>query len=460
MITYSTLDIDGLWSKKESKSISWNKLVPRFPLDNIVNRFSKNYIEIVIGPRQSGKTTLLRMLIHELNKQEIHKDKIFYINLDTAPPLEQFENPMLLVKLLSSRRQGKERLYLFIDEVQRLKNPGKFLKGIYDLEENIKIFVSGSSSLEIKSKIKEYLTGRKRETYLLPISYREYVDFEKKIPISLDQIPLEPSTIGEWRESESLYGEYLRGKMAHLSIYGSYPAVLMEKDSRERMEVLAEIYRSYLKKDVVEFLKIGNSEVFSHLLKVLASQVGNLINKSELCSLLGSNSVTLTKYMDILKETYVTGYLPPYVSSKRNEVKSSHKCYFIDNGLRNFAIRHFNALEDRSDRGALIENLVFGELAKNGFLLDEGLHYWRTKGGAEMDFVISHNGSNLPVEIKSGPAKPGLLSRSFHSYLDNFSPTQAIFLNRNLFHIQQFKKTQVFYIPNHWFLLYGPALLG
>lgn len=461
MIEYRTLDFDGLWNKIGSREIDFKKIVPRIQSKRISERFQADPVELIIGPRQSGKTTLLMMLIDELIANAIHPRQIYYINLDTIGEMDQFKNPMLFLKQINFTRGDGERAYLFIDEVQRLPQPGMFLKGIYDLSENIKVFATGSSSLEIKSKIKEFLTGRKRETHLFPLSFKEFVAHENKIPGILSEIKLQEASLADWRQNEQLYGPYLSRVMEEMAVFGGYPAVITAKNHQTGMEELNEIYQSYVKKDVVEFLKVGRSEVFNQLVKVLAAQVGNLLNKSEVSSLLGSNLVTVTRYMDILQETYVAGYLPPFVSSRRNEVKSAHKCFFIDNGLRNFSLRQFNALSDRSDKGALIENLVFTELVKDNALYNEELYYWRSKGGAEMDFVLSmpDRGGIIPIEIKSGAARPGLLSKSFHAFLDVFSPQSAIFLNKDLFHIEKVKQTWVYYIPNHWFLLFGPGLI-
>ncbi len=419
MITYKTLDIDGLWNKSESREFDATNKVVRRDIDPITGRFDKDLIEMIIGPRQSGKTTLLFLLISRLLSDGILPEQIFYLNLDTTIVLSQFENPSIFVEKLTAQRKDNERVYLIIDEVQRLKTPGKFLKGIYDLEKNIKIFVSGSSSLEIRSKIKEFLTGRKRETHLLPLSFSEIVANEKKLPDTLQGIPLSEKTIDQWRRNDSIYGAYLSRKIAETAIYGGYPAVYLSENDEERREVLAEIYNSYVRKDVIDLMNIEKVDIFIKLVQALSSQVGNLINKSEICSLIGSNAVTITKFINILKETYITWYLPPYVSAKRNEIKSAHKCFFVDNGLRNFSVKLFSALSDRPDKGAVLENLVFTELHKKRSVSDE-LYFWRTKAGAEMDFVFQRNDNAIPIEIKSGTAVPGRYSRSFHSYLNRF----------------------------------------
>jgi len=459
MITYKTLDIDGLWKKSESREFDPSNKVFRSDIDPITGRFDKDLIEIIIGPRQSGKTTLLFLLISRLLSDGILPEHIFYLNLDTTFVFSQFENPSIFIEKLTAQRKDNERIYLILDEVQRLKTPGKFFKGIYDLEKNIKIFVSGSSSLEIRSKIKEFLTGRKRETHLLPLSFTEMVAHEKKLSDTLQWIPLNEKTIDQWRRNDSIYGAYLSRKMEETAIYGGYPAVYLSENDEERIEVLAEIYSSYVKEDVIDLMNIEKVDIFMKLVQTLSSQVGNLVNKSEICSLIGSNAVTISKFINILKETYITWYLPPYVSAKRNEIKSAYKCFFVDNGLRNFSIKLFSSLSNRPDKGAVLENLVFTELLKKTSISDE-LYFWRTKAGAEMDFVFKKNDNPIPIEIKSGSAIPGRYPRSFHSFLNRFSSEFAIYLNKDMFKIDKISNTKVFCLPPHWFLLFGIEILG
>jgi len=136
---------------------------------------------------------------------------------------------------------------------------------IYDLEKNIKIFVSGSSSLEIRSKIKEFLTGRKGETHLLPLSFSEIVAHEKKLPDTLQRKTLSEETIDQWRRNDSIYGAYLSRKISEMAIYGGYPAVYLSENEEECREVIAEIFNSYVRKDVIDLMnieKVGNTKIF------------------------------------------------------------------------------------------------------------------------------------------------------------------------------------------------------
>ena len=458
MIRYNTIDINDLWNKSEYREFNAEIKIARRDLKPITSRFDKDLIEIIIGPRQSGKTTLLFFLINRLLFEKILPEQIFYLNLDTIVSDSLFNNPSIFVEQLIAKRKSNKRLFLFLDEIQRLENPGLFLKGVFDLQKNIKIFVSGSSSLEIRSKITEFLTGRKRETHLYPLSFTEIVNHENNLPDTFLGTKLTKKTITKWQKNESVFGAYLAQKMIQTATYGGYPAVYLAQNHDERIETLAEIYNSYLRKDIMDLMKIEKIEVFMKLVQTLSSQTGNLVNKAEICSLIGSNAVTITKFINLLKETYIASLLPPYVSAKRNEIKSAHKCFFMDNGLRNFAIKLFSSISDRPDKGAVLENLVFTELFKK-ITLSESLYFWRTKAGAEMDFVLIKEANPIPIEIKSGPAVSGRYTRSFHAFLNRFSPKTAIFLNKNIFDINCVNQTKVFCIPIHWFLLFGHEMI-
>jgi len=459
-IYFRTLDLNGFWNREEILDFNIKSIIPRFKIRKILSRLKEKNIEIITGPRQTGKTTLLYLIMTELLREKRNHKRLFYVNLDTIVNYELFENPYLFYENIKRSFAGDKGInYLFIDEVQRLRNPGQFLKGIYDLKKNIKIIVTGSSSLEIKSKMKEFLTGRKRETILLPVSFSEYIDSGRKIPQDLKSLKINNRTLSLWADNELLYGKYLSDKLEYMQLYGGYPAVLTKKNYEQRIEELSEIFNSYIKKDVVEFLKIERIDIYDKLIKAAATQIGNMMNFSELCSLVQGNLITVTKYLSILEKTFITYYLRPFTSKRRNEVKHATKCYFIDTGLRNFAIRQFNKTDARMDSGALLENILLSENLKKQEL-DEEIFYWRTKAGAEIDCVIKKQGRIIPMEIKSGKIKIGALTKSFRSFINSFSPEKAVFINKDKFGIIKIHKTRVYYIPAKWFLLYGFNLIG
>jgi predicted AAA+ superfamily ATPase len=446
-----------LWDKTEEDDFNKDEFFKRDIFDKLKKGLHTQKIEVIYGPRQSGKTTLLMFLIHHLNTTGIKENNIWYVNFDLISDYTLFEKPENFLRLYDKMNvEGK--VYLFIDEIQRLESPGLFLKSIYDSRRNIKVFVSGSASFEIKAKVKEFLTGRKRLHLVLPLSFREIVNAKGVIPGDLYKQKITGSTIDDWVKTDEIYRKYLDEELDNVMLYGLYPAVYALDDRESRLEELNEIYNSYLKKDVFDYFNVDRPEVFNNLVNVLANQVGNMINVSELCSLLSGSRNTIERYLGILKDTFIVSPLKTFTSNKRSEVKYASKIFFIDLGLRNLALKSFSPITLRPDSGSMSENMVFSELQKNVELLDD-IYYWRTKSKAEVDFVYSRGEQIIPIEVKTGSAKIGTLTRSFHSFFDTYNPQKAVFLNKDKFAHHKVGQTHVYYIPLRWFLIAGIGMI-
>lgn len=452
MLRVYTFDDQGL-PRKEIDLKPPTKLIDRQSYQTIKDKINRNEIEVILGPRQCGKTTLLYQLIDHLQKEKgISSQQIVYSNLDWVVDYSFFKSPLTFYDKMKAIVGEDKKIYLFLDEVQRLNNPGKFLKGLYDLNANMKIIVSGSSSLEIRSKLKEYLTGRKRETLLYPISLLEWVvhqrsDFYGRVLDTLNKIS-EKDFIRSLNHFEKIYGSLVKESFNEILTFGGYPKVLCAPQSEKR-DVLDEIYTSYIKRDVVEFMKIEKPDLYNNLVKSLAHQVGNLVNYAELSSLLGGNQITIKKYVNILSQTYVIHLLPPLLGNRRNEIKQAHKVFFIDNGLRNLVSGNLSKPSIETD-GFALENVVFSEVTKH-LIKGNNLFFWRTKGGTEVDFVIDvEKETVIPVEVKRGMARKGQLTKSFHSFIKSYQPHRAIFANQSTIDQHQFGQTTVFYLPYYW----------
>ena len=190
----------------------------------------------------------------------------------------------------------------------------------------------------------------------------------------------------------------------------------------------------------------------------MANQIGNMVNVSEICSLLSGTKMTVNKYLGILRDSFIIYLLKAFSKNKRNEIRYSNKVYFIDVGLRNMVLKTLNLWQERPDIGGINENLIFSELLKKQKLLDE-IKYWRTKSKAEVDFIYLRENHIIPVEVKSGSAIIGTFSRSFHSFIQKYKPAKAIFINKDKFGMQKINQTNAYYIPIHWFILYGIELI-
>jgi predicted AAA+ superfamily ATPase len=457
LVRYKTLSIRQLWDKTEEDPFKSNEYLDREVFAKLKKNLDSPKIDIIYGPRQSGKTTILMFLIDHLNNLGIDASHTWYINLDLISDYSLFESAEKFLYLYD-KSQVEGKLYLFIDEIQRLSAPGLFLKGIYDSRRNIKVIISGSASFEIKAKIKEFLTGRKRLHLVLPLSFREIVKAKGVIPAGLYEQKINRDNIAEWIKADEVFQKYLLEELENTLVYGFYPGVYAASGMESKLEELNEIYNSYLKKDVFDYFKVERPEVFNNLVTVLGSQVGNLVNISELCSLLSSSRNTTEKYLGILRDTFIISLLPPFTSNKRSEIKYSSKIYFNDPGIMNWTQKKMFPPAGRPDIGSVMENMVFIEMQKNLGLLDD-IYYWRTKSKAEVDFVYSGKDRITPIEVKTGSAAVGTLTRSFYSFIETHNPPRAIFLNKDKFAHFRINQTDVYYIPLHWFLLAGRDII-
>ncbi len=290
-----------------------------------------------------------------------------------------------------------QRPIILIDEVQRLENPGLLLKACADLKLNIKMIATGSSQLEMKSKVQEYLTGRHLETLVLPLSYQE---------------------IGSSEELQL--------------VYGCYPAVVK---SAEKAILLRQIYQDYIAKDIIEILKISKPDAMQKLITLIAHSSGQLVNYNQLASDCQISVTTIQAYLSILENTYTISRITPFVGNKRKEITSNPIFYFIDNGFRNQSLHNLSmTLDTRQDVGLLIQSAIFQELLKFKVqhFYDFTLHFWRTQSGAEVDFVLYKNdGCIIPIEAKFRAMNSPVVTRAFRSFIDAYQPRFGFFITKD-----------------------------
>lgn len=380
------------------------KFLQRRAYEQLKKQLKSEEITLILGPRQAGKTTLMFRLKEELKQKNIPS---CFFNLDFFEQRDYFKSQHQLVEKVK-REIGTKEGVVFIDEIQRLENAGLFLKGLYDLASPYKFIVSGSGSLELKANIFEPMTGRKKIIYCLPLSFEEFcankleVDFEK---------------LGEYLKSEPYQRERL---IEEYFQFGGYPKVFFKEKNEEKREVLQEIYQSYLEKDVKGLLGVEKDYLFDSLLRILASSVGNLININELSLTLGAHVLTVKKYLFLLEKTFIVELLPPFFANVRVEIKKMPKVYFLDLGL-------LNLLRKGAKGSSFFENACFLRL-KEEYPFAK-VYFWRTKTGAEVDFVIAEGLELTPVEVKEKFNKR-YLGKSLISFLNRYQPKIAYLLGK------------------------------
>jgi len=349
----------------------------------ILSRFFSGKTIILFGPRQVGKTSLLKQLEDSLQK------KVIWLNADNP------EERLLLNQINGSRAKEifPKGSVIFIDEAQRLENSGLALKIIHDNCDEIQMVATGSSSFELSDKLKESMTGRKWTYSLYPFSYSEiYEHF---------------GALDAHRNLENRL------------IYGSYPEVV--KHPGNEKDILRELITDYLYKDIFMLKDVRKPDAIENLLKALAFQVGNQVSYRELSQITGIDKETVEKYISLLEQAFVVFRLGSFSRNLRNELKFSRKIYFVDNGIRNAIINRFSPIELRDDIGALWENYLLSERRKKNEYkrLFRNSYFWRTSQQQEIDYIEEADGKINAFEFKwNATARLKVPSSFSNSYPD------------------------------------------
>ncbi|MCF8275405.1 MAG: ATP-binding protein [Flavobacteriales bacterium] len=350
--------------------------------------FDKKAI-VIIGPRQTGKTTLLRKLASTFGEY-------LYLDGDDATTRQTLTDPSYerLNQLIGDHR------IVFVDEAQRIGNAGITLKMMIDRFPQVQLLVSGSSALEMGDTINESLTGRKWEFQLLPISWEE------------------------WQKHTDFLT--VQQQLENRLVFGMYPDVL-NRIGNER-GVLKDLASSYLYKDILALSGIKKPEILEKLVVALALQCGSEVNLTEVGQLLGVDKNTVSAYIDLLEKVFIVFRLPALSRNVRNEIKKNQKIYFYDNGIRNAIINNLNPISLRQDKGILWENFLMSErLKRNNYHRTYAKSYfWRTTQQQEIDLIEEVDGNMKAYEFKwkqrSKVKIPSAFAKAYESTFDVITP--------------------------------------
>ena len=351
-------------------------MIERDIIQQVRDDFGKGKIIVILGPRQTGKTTLLDLLAQD-------ESDVYRLNCD------DYDDAQLLTNRTSTelRRLAGGHKLLFIDEAQRVENIGLTLKILADLKLQSQVVVTGSSSLDLANKINEPATGRLFEYTLFSLSVHELVR-------NTDE-----------RTERRLIEQRL--------IYGTYPEIVVHPEDAKRL--LSSIVNSYLYKDLLGYQGIKMPDLLQRLVRALALQVGSEVSYNGLSNLLGADRGTIENYIRLLEQCYVVFRLESYSRNMRNEIKKGRKIYFYDNGVRNALIGNFAPLELRNDTGVLWENFMISERLKRNARLRRYAHlyFWRTVGQQEIDLIEEEDGRLETFEFKCNERKRAKQPSSF-----------------------------------------------
>lgn len=366
-------------------------MIPRLIENEIYTRLTSLHKAIILlGARQVGKTTLLGSLQTRLTQEG---KVVRYLNCDLEEERRAINTTSrtLLDRLIA----GKDAI--FIDEVQRLDNPGLTLKILVDLYPLL-ILATGSSSFDLRNRMSEALTGRYVDILLYPLALGEVLQAAGVVNDPALRLPA----------ANALLTDILR--------YGLYPEIYLEANPATKQMLLSKLVESYLFKDILAFQRVRYSQTIVDLARALAYQIGSEVNENELANRLKIDRKTVVNYIDILEKSFVVMRLPPFSRNPRREIGKQSKIYFLDLGIRNALIGDFNDLSLRPDRGAVWENFLIIERRKA--YLNRGRtvqsRFWRTYGGAEVDYIEEIGAGQIRAyEFKFGSSAQTRGGKSF-----------------------------------------------
>lgn len=385
----------------------------------------------IIGPRRSGKTTLLLHLEKQLSNS-------LYLSFEDQKILDIFDADInTFAKIYLENHQT-----LIIDEFHYSKKGGKNLKYLFDFFPNKKIIISGSSALDLTVKAIKFLVGRVVVFQLLPFSFPEFLKVKNEklymIYQEWNELKININIINQWftlkNELNNLMAEYI--------LFGGYPEVVIQSNREVKKTLLTQIYSLYFLKEVKDVLGLIDDYKLRQLIKALSLQIGNICQYNELSQISSFSQPTIKKYLNFLEKTFITFFLKPYFKNKRTELVKNPKVYFFDTGLRNTILDNFLPLDKRGDKGVLLENFTACHLLKkNAFL-----YFWRTKSKAEVDFILEKEGEIIPIEVKSTLNKPAI-SSSFTSFINKYQPKRGYVLSSDLWTKKKIGKITIDYLP-------------
>ncbi|MFA5393223.1 MAG: ATP-binding protein [Candidatus Ratteibacteria bacterium] len=406
----------------------------------IISDIARKEIGILIGPRQVGKTTLLRELARYCRKIKVNHR---YFNLEMPADAQYFSRDS--GEILKDFCRGKQ--VILIDEFHYLSNATKLFKSIYDGCEGVKVYASGSSAVEMHRHLKESLAGRRRLYRLFPLSFAEW------LPSKSPKIRL-PKNIND--EVASRTHSVLRKHLEEYIIFGGLPGLVHEKGIDAKKRLLLDLVVTYIQKDIKALLREEDILSFNRLIILLAGQEGGLLSESHISRDLNYSLRQVRNDLAILNQMFLLDILKPFFTNRGRELKQTNKIYYFDTGIRNAILRDFRGLNQRPDKGELMESFVLHQMQEN-LKVSQEIYYWRTREKDEVDFVLVQDRLPIAVEVKS-KMDAMEIPAGIKQFLKKYPECkQAVVLNDHLYGNLNFQNKNILFAP-HYYASFIPSI--
>lgn len=341
------------------------KIIKRDLETNITRTLFKGKLVVVLGPRQSGKTTLTKQIVDSYGNEGAYYDC----------QLADVRNHFILGKPEELLPLTNKKKIVVFDEAQTIQDIGSILKAYHDTYPQVQIIATGSSSFDLSNKIKEPMTGRAYEFLLLPLSMHEI---------------------------HNAYPHLDTPELMQLMQYGCYPSVVLAETIEQKLFAIKNIASNYLYRDIFVFESIRSPRVFEDLLKMLALQIGSMISIHELAQALGVTRATVNRYLVLLEQSFIVKRIFSFSNNPHNEIKKGFKVFFLDVGVRNALVDIMTPMEKRNDKGGIFENFFVSDRIKIGTheIFPPEIMFWRSRYGAEIDVIEKQGGIIRAYECK------------------------------------------------------------
>ncbi|MBI4835347.1 MAG: ATP-binding protein [Planctomycetes bacterium] len=405
----------------------------RIAYREIISDFKRHEIGIIIGPRQVGKTFLLKEIARYCRQATADYR---YFNLEMPADANYFARDFQ--SILSGL--GRKKQTVLIDEFHYLPNATRLFKAIYDGFKAIKIYASGSSAIEMHRHLKESLAGRRRLYRLFPLSFAEWLPAKSaviKMPETMNS-GISPKTHAK-----------LRKYLNEFIVFGGMPGLVHEKTAEAKKRLLLDLVSTYIQKDIKALLREEDILSFNRLLVLLARQEGGLLSENSLSQGLNYSLRQVRKDIAILSQMFLLDTLKPYFTNRGRELKQVNKIYYFDSGIRNAILRDFRGLDQRIDKGMLLESFVLHEMQKT-LRVSQEIYYWRTREKNEVDFILVQDRVPIAVEVKSKMTAleiPAGIKQFIRQYPECRT---AIVLNDNLFGELAYSRAKIIFAPHYY----------
>lgn len=343
---------------------AYPSLYKRELLSPLLKKKDLPHIQVLTGIRRSGKSTLFELLINDLIASDVDPKSILRLNLDEPVFTPLWNNPSELYPIIEKAEvlTGVKSLYLFLDEVQQVKNWELFAKGAYDTHRFHKIYITGSTSDLLDKQFATLLSGRYFSNVVRPFSVKELFavhDFSDSLSILT-------------RKTEALR------LIDHYLLWGAFPEIALHELTDDiKTELLQSYYESIVLKDCITRNRVRDIDLFYRLMHYLLTNTGSLFNYNSLALALDSNENTVKNYLAYAVRSYILADTTNFAFSVKPGARPDHKPYCIDNGLMNAVSFRFS-----DQKGRLLENAVYNELVNKGY---SNIFFVRRNG--ECDFI-------------------------------------------------------------------------